>query len=165
MLLAAGSGATVAGLTYLWRARSVNDYPHGSPLAVDIQDIPSGKLLTLEWQGKPVWVLRRSPADLAALANHEALLTDADSQQSVQPETCRNRHRSLVPEIFVAVGLCTHLGCTPQLRGPDGFTCPCHASHYDLAGRVFKVGPAPANLLIPAYRFESKNRLVLGVTA
>lgn len=165
MLLAAGSGATVAGIAYLWQANHAGDYPRGPPLTIDLKDIPSGKLLTIDWQNRPVWVLRRSAADLAALANHEALLTDADSQQSVQPEACRNRHRSLVPEIFVAVGLCTHLGCTPQLRGSDGFTCPCHASHYDLAGRVFKVGPAPANLVIPAYRFESKDRLVLGVTA
>ena len=165
LLLGGGSGATVAGLASWWQSKRANDAPTGSPLAVDLQDLPSGKLLTLNWQDKPVWVLRRSSAEIAALANHEAWLTDADSQHSVQPQACRNRHRSLTPEIFVAVGLCTHLGCTPQLRDADGFTCPCHASHYDLAGRVFKVGPAPANLVIPAYHFASESRLILGANA
>ena len=165
MLMAAGTGATVAGLAYWWQASHDSDYPRGSPLAVDLTDLAVGKLLTLDWQDKPVWVLRRTPAELAALAAHEARLTDPQSEKSVQPESCRNRHRAIRPEIFVAVGLCTHLGCTPQLRGADGFTCPCHASHYDLAGRVFKVGPAPANLVIPAYHFASENRLVLGSTA
>jgi len=162
LLLGVGAGASVAGLTYWRQAKRTDGAPQGSPVAVDLQDLPAGKLLTLNWQDKPVWVLRRSSDEVAALAAHEALLLDADSQHSVQPQACRNRHRSLKPDIFVAVGLCTHLGCTPQLRGADGFTCPCHASHYDLAGRVFKVGPAPANLVIPAYHFASENRLVLG---
>jgi ubiquinol-cytochrome c reductase iron-sulfur subunit len=165
LLLGAGFGATVAVLASWWRSKRAFDAPQGSPLAVDLQDLPSGKLLTLNWQDKPVWVLRRSPAEIAALADHETLLLDADSQHSVQPQACRNRHRSLRPDIFVAVGLCTHQGCTPQLRGADGFTCPCHASHYDLAGRVFKAGPAPANLVIPAHHFASENRLVLGASA
>ncbi|MDD2919359.1 ubiquinol-cytochrome c reductase iron-sulfur subunit [Rhodoferax sp.] len=165
LLLGAGAGAAAAGLAYWWKAKHADNAPQGSPLAVDLQDLPAGKLLTLNWQDKPVWVMRRSPAEIAALADHEELLLDADSRQSVQPPACRNRHRSLRPDIFVAVGLCTHLGCTPQLRGAEGFTCPCHASHYDLAGRVFKVGPAPANLVIPAYHFASENRLVLGASA
>lgn len=165
MLMGAGASATVAGLAYWWQAKHANDVPQGSPLAVDLQDLPAGKLLTLNWQDKPVWVLRRTPTEVAALADHEAQLIDADSQHSVQPHACRNRHRSLKPDIFVAVGLCTHLGCTPQLRGADGFTCPCHASHYDLAGRVFKAGPAPANLVIPAHHFASESRLILGANA
>lgn len=165
LLLGAGSGAAVAGLAYWWQEKHVDRIPRGSPSAVDLQDLPAGKLLTLNWQDKPVWVLRRSAAEVAALAAHEAQLIDAHSEKSVQPESCRNQHRSLKPDIFVAVGLCTHLGCTPQLRGADGFTCPCHASHYDLAGRVFKAGPAPANLVIPAYHFASENRLVLGASA
>lgn len=164
LLLGAGSGATAAVLASWWRAKRADHAPQGPPLAVDLQDLPSGKLLTLNWQDKPVWVLRRSPAELAALADHETLLLDADSQHSVQPQACRNQHRSLRPAIFVAVGLCTHQGCTPQLRGADGFTCPCHASHYDLAGRVFKAGPAPANLVIPTHHFASENRLVLGTS-
>jgi len=161
----AGAAATAIGLTNWWQTGQADGVPRGAPVAVDLQDLPTGKLLTLNWQDKPVWVLRRSPTELAALAGHEALLTDADSQHSVQPPACRNRHRSLKPDIFVAVGLCTHLGCTPQLRGADGFTCPCHASHYDLAGRVFRVGPAPANLVIPAYHFASDNRLMIGTSA
>jgi ubiquinol-cytochrome c reductase iron-sulfur subunit len=164
LLLGTGATATVAGLATWWQSKNANKVPQGSPLTVELQQLPAGKLLTLNWQEKPVWVLRRTPTELAALAGHEAQLIDADSQHSVQPPDCRNRHRSLKPEIFVAVGLCTHLGCTPQLRGADGFTCPCHASHYDLAGRVFKTGPAPANLVIPAYHFASENRLVLGTS-
>lgn len=164
LLLGAGAGASVAGLAAWWQSKNTRNVPQGSPLAVDLRDLPAGKLLTLNWQDKPVWVLRRTPAELAALAAHEALLIDADSQHSVQPSACRNRHRSLKPDIFVAVGLCTHLGCTPQLRG-DGFTCPCHTSHFDLAGRVFKAGPAPANLVIPAYHFASETRLLLGTSA
>ncbi|MDI1246454.1 MAG: ubiquinol-cytochrome c reductase iron-sulfur subunit [Rhodoferax sp.] len=165
MLLAAGTGATVTGLAYLWQEKYVGDDLQGSPLAVDLTELAVGKLLALDWQDKPVWILRRSPTALAGLEAHEARLTDPRSEKSVQPATCRNRHRSIKPEIFVAVGLCTHLGCVPQLWGSDGFTCPCHASHYDLAGRVFKAGPAPANLVIPAYHFESETRLVLGSSA
>ena len=165
LLLGAGTGAALAGLATWWQSKHTDGVPYGSSLAVDLQDLPPGKLLTLNWQEKPVWVLRRSPAELAALAKHEAQLTDSDSQHSLQPPACRNRHRSIKPEIFVAVGLCTHLGCTPQLRGADGFTCPCHTSHFDLAGRVFKAGPAPANLVIPEYHFALENRLMLGASA
>ena len=121
--------------------------------------------MTLEWQGLPVWLLRRSAAEIEALAAFEAALTDPDSRDSVQPSACRNRHRSLRPEIFVAIGLCTHQGCTPALTRAGGFLCPCHSSRYDLAGRVFKAGPAPANLVIPAYRYEAGERLLLGVDA
>jgi ubiquinol-cytochrome c reductase iron-sulfur subunit len=119
--------------------------------------------MTVEWQGKPVWVLRRSPAQLEALATRNELLADPESKESLQPAYTRNTHRSLRPETFVAIGLCTHQGCTPALNG-DHFLCPCHTSKYDLAGRVFKVGPALANLVIPAYRFEGE-KLILGEDA
>ncbi len=161
MLVAAAAAG--AGAAWLWRSGGLPaTYPRGSPQGVEIGALPAGKLLTLEWQNLPVWVLRRSPADLAALAAHEPALIDPASQQSVQPAACRNPHRSLRADIFVAVGLCTHQGCTPALAGDSGFLCPCHASRYDLAGRVFKGGPASANLVIPAYRFEADNRLLLG---
>ena len=165
IMLAAGATAVVAGTALVLRPSGLMSYPHGSPLAIEFGHLPQGKLLTVEWQGKPVWVLRRSAASITALAAHEAVLTDPDSQHSLQPAACRNRHRSLRPEIFVAIGLCTHQGCVPALRGDAGFLCPCHVSRFDLAGRVFKAGPASANLVVPAYHFESDSRLLLGVDA
>jgi ubiquinol-cytochrome c reductase iron-sulfur subunit len=166
IILAAGASAVAGGAAMVLRPSGVIiPHPHGSPLSVELAGLPEGKLRTVEWQGKPVWVLRRSASELASLALHEDVLTDPDSLQSLQPPACRNRHRSLRPEIFVAIGLCTHQGCTPALLGGDGFLCPCHTSRYDLAGRVFKVGPATANLVIPAYRFDAENRLLIGVDA
>jgi ubiquinol-cytochrome c reductase iron-sulfur subunit len=161
----AGVGAAALGAAAVWRASNTLSYPKGSQMAVDLTELPEGKLLTLAWQGKPVWVLRRSYAEIATLTGQEARLTDPHSLESVQPESCCNSHRSISADIFVAIGLCTHQGCTPVLQASVGFICPCHASRYDLAGRVFKAGPAPANLVIPAYSFESKNRLLLGVEA
>lgn len=166
IMLVAGVGAVAGGAALLWQERSkLASYPQGSPLAVELDALPQGKLLTVEWRGLPVWVLRRSAAQIAALAAHESALADSESRQSLQPAFCRNRQRSLRPEIFVAVGLCTHQGCTPALLGDSGFLCPCHASRYDLAGRVFKAGPANANLVIPAHHFEAENRLLLGIDA
>ena len=166
IMLAAGASAVAGGAAMVLRPSSVIiPHPHGSPLAVELADLPEGKLRTVEWQGKPVWVLRRSAAQVSGLVAHEADLADPDSMLSLQPPACRNRQRSLRPDILVAIGLCTHQGCTPALVGAGGFLCPCHASKYDLAGRVFKVGPATANLVIPAYRFEGENRLLIGVDA
>jgi ubiquinol-cytochrome c reductase iron-sulfur subunit len=164
IMLVAGAGAVASGAAVLLGSiGTFNSYPHGAPLAIGLGELPEGKLLTVEWQGLPVWVLRRSAADVATLAAHEDLLVDPNSRQSLQPRYCQNLHRSLRPELFVAVGLCTHQGCSPTLLGSGGFLCPCHASKYDLAGRVFKVGPASANLVIPAYRFEAEDKLMLGV--
>ncbi|MDD5336328.1 MAG: ubiquinol-cytochrome c reductase iron-sulfur subunit [Rhodoferax sp.] len=166
IMLVAGAGAVAGGAALLWQQRGMFDsYPQGSPLAVELDALPEGKLLTVEWRGLPVWVLRRSAAQIAALAVHENALADPESRQSLQPPPCRNRQRSLRPDIFVALGLCTHQGCTPALQGDSGFLCPCHASRYDLAGRVFKVGPASTNLVIPAHHFETDNRLLLGIDA
>lgn len=165
ILLAAGATAVVAGAVLVLRPSGLMPYPHGSPLAIEFGHLPPGKLLTVEWQGNPVWVLRRSAASITALAAHEAMLADPDSEHSYQPAACRNWHRSLRPEIFVAIGLCTHQGCVPALLGDTGFLCPCHVSRFDLAGRVFKAGPASANLVVPAYHFESDSRLLLGVDA
>lgn len=163
-MLAVGVGAVAGGAALAWRFGAFSAYPHGSPLALDISDLPEGRLRTVEWRGLPVWVLRRSAAEVTALAAHEPELADPESQQSLQPAACRNRQRSQRADIFVAIGLCTHQGCTPALRA-DAFLCPCHASRYDLAGRVYRTGPATANLVIPAYRFETDRRLVLGVDA
>lgn len=140
--------------------------PSGNPTPVDFGDLPFGKLRTVDWNGRTVWILRRSPEEVAALADRESELIDPASQHSLQPEGCRNRHRSLRPDLLVAVGQCTHQGCPPQLRAGAGahgeFLCPCHASKYDLAGRVFRVGPAPANLIIPVYRLAGDSRVVIG---
>jgi ubiquinol-cytochrome c reductase iron-sulfur subunit len=166
ILLATGASALTGGAAMILRRDGVIiPHPHGSPLQVDLEKLPEGKLLTVEWQGKPVWVLRRSATQIARLALNENELSDPESAFSLQPNACRNRHRSLRPEFFVAIGLCTHQGCTPALLADEGFLCPCHTSKYDLAGRVFKVGPATLNLVIPAYRFNGENRLEIGVDA
>ena len=141
--------------------------PAGAPLALDISGLAAGRLMSVDWNKHTVWVLRRTPEELKALAERESELTDPLSQHSLQPAYCRNRHRSLQPEVLVVLGECTHQGCTPQLRNAppaSEFVCPCHASKYDLAGRVFREGPAPANLTIPEYRFEGPGRLVIGVS-
>lgn len=158
------AGATVPAVWY-FAARP--QAPEGNPTVVPIGDLPPGKLRAVDWQARTVWVLRRTAQEVAMLVEHEGELIDPDSVHSLQPDACRNRHRSLRPEIFVAVGLCTHQGCPPSLRlgsgGRGEFLCPCHTSRYDLAGRVFRQGPALANLVIPVYRVEGDERVVIGV--
>jgi ubiquinol-cytochrome c reductase iron-sulfur subunit len=133
-----------------------------------------GELRTVEWRGKPVFVLRRSPEMLAALSRHDDLLADPTSRRSDQPDYTRNAERSVRPAFAVIEGLCTHLGCIPTFRPtpgaadigtdwPGGFYCPCHGSKFDLAGRVFKNVPAPTNLTVPAYHFASESTLLIGV--
>lgn len=140
--------------------------PAGNPVPVDFGDLPPGRLRTVDWHGRSVWLLRRSADDIAALAGYESELTDPASEHSLQPAACRNAHRSLRPELFVAIGQCTHQGCPPALRSGAGnrgeFLCPCHTSKFDLAGRVFRMGPAPANLVIPEYRLEGDSRVIIG---
>lgn len=146
----------------------------GAPVEVDIDKLEPGQLIRVLWRGKPVWVLRRTPESLAALTKLNAKLRDPDSKESDQPEGARNEARAIKPEIFVALGVCTHLGCSPTYRpelapadlGPDwqgGFFCPCHGSLFDLAGRVYKGVPAPKNLEIPPYRFISDTKLLVGL--
>jgi len=145
----------------------------GAPVEIDITKLEPGAMLKIEWRGKPVWVLRRTPEMIASLKTDSALLLDPDSQASTQPEYAKNTDRSRNPEFFAALGVCTHLGCAPmpkftagdvtiQSNWPGGFYCPCHGSKFDLAGRVFKGVPAPANLVIPPYAFISATRLVVG---
>lgn len=152
----------------VWYYANRRQAPEGHPTSVLIGDLPPGRLRVIDWQDRTVWVLRRTAEEVAMLAEHEGELIDPGSSHSIQPESCRNRHRSLRPEIFVAIGLCTHQGCTPNLRlgsgGRSEFLCPCHTARYDLAGRVYREGPAPANLVIPVYHIEGDERVVIGVS-
>ncbi|MFW5443325.1 MAG: ubiquinol-cytochrome c reductase iron-sulfur subunit [Methylococcaceae bacterium] len=145
----------------------------GAPVEVDISKIETGQLIRVAWRGKPVWILSRTPEVLANLETDTAKLADPNSQDSEQPEDSQNSVRSIKPEIFVAVGLCTHLGCSPTFRpeiapadlGQDwkgGFFCPCHGSGFDLAGRVYKSVPAPTNLVIPPYRYITDTLIIVG---
>ena len=146
----------------------------GGPVEVDISDIAPGGSKTVEWRGKPVWVVRRTPEMLAALQGHDAELVDPQSTRDQQPAYARNPARALKDEIFVAVGICTHLGCSPTAVAagtanpslpsdwPGGFFCPCHGSTFDGAGRVFKNKPAPTNLEVPPYRYASDTRILIG---
>jgi ubiquinol-cytochrome c reductase iron-sulfur subunit len=148
----------------------------GAPVDVDISKVEPGQLLRVAWRGKPVWILRRTPAMLASLQEDRSELRDPDSNNSDQtPDFAKNRYRSIKPEYLVLIGICTHLGCSPTFRpdvapadlGPDwkgGFFCPCHGSRFDLSGRVFKNVPAPSNLKVPPYRYLSDTRLLIGET-
>jgi ubiquinol-cytochrome c reductase iron-sulfur subunit len=145
----------------------------GAPIEVDISKLDPGQKINVEWRGKVVWVIHRTPEMLANLPKLDSRVVDPKSEVDHQPKYCTNEDRSIKPEIFVAIGICTHLGCSPTFRpeiapadlGPDwlgGFFCPCHQSKFDLAGRVFKGVPAPTNLFVPPYRFVSDTRLQIG---
>jgi len=149
----------------------------GAPVEVDISDLAAGTMKTVEWRGKPVWILKRTPEMLASLKKTDSEVADPNSdrtQFAVTPEYAHNEYRSIKPEILVVIGICSHLGCSPtskfqpgaQPSLPDdwqgGFLCPCHGSTFDLAGRVFKNKPAPDNLEVPRYMFEGDNKLVIG---
>jgi ubiquinol-cytochrome c reductase iron-sulfur subunit len=145
----------------------------GAPVEVDISKMEEGQLLRVAWRGKPVWVLNRTPEALKTLAEVEKQLADPQSNESIQPASSKNAVRSIKPEIFIAVGLCTHLGCSPTFRpeiaphdlGDDwkgGFFCPCHGSKFDLAGRVYSSVPAPTNLDVPPYRYVTDTHIIIG---
>ncbi len=145
----------------------------GAPVEIDIGKIEPGMLLAVEWRGKPVWVVNRTKEMLDMLSKNDDKLVDPNSEQPQQPEYCKNPTRSIKPQFLVAVGICTHLGCSPTYRKdvaaadlgadwPGGFFCPCHGSRFDLAVRVFKGSPAPTNLVIPPYKYLSDSRLLIG---
>ena len=148
----------------------------GAPVEVDISKIEPGMLLTVEWRGKPVWIVNRTKEMLDQLPKNSALLADPNSDMPQQPTYCKNATRSIKPEFLVAVGICTHLGCSPTYRKeigaadlgadwPGGFFCPCHGSRFDLAARVYKNVPAPINLVIPPHQYLSDAKLLIGVDA
>ena len=149
----------------------------GAAVEVDISALKSGEKMTVEWRGKPVWIVKRTPAQLAALSKVDALLADPKSERKADeltPPYARNEDRSIKPEILVVVGICSHLGCSPsdkftpgaQASLPDdwtgGFLCPCHGSTFDMAGRVYKNKPAPDNLEVPPHMYLSDTRLIIG---
>jgi len=148
----------------------------GAAVEVDISGIQPGEKIVVEWRGKPVWILRRTPEQLAALEAIEGELADPNSDRTAYPtpEYAKNRHRSIKPEFLVTVGICTHLGCSPGDRlaaGPQpslpddwkgGFLCACHGSTFDVAGRVFKNKPAPDNLEVPPHYYLSDTTLLVG---
>ncbi|MCM2290698.1 MAG: ubiquinol-cytochrome c reductase iron-sulfur subunit [Sulfuritalea sp.] len=146
----------------------------GAPVEVDISKLAPGQMMTVEWRGKPVWIINRTKEQLESLAKIGEKLADPKSDKNMQPEYAKNETRSIKPEILVAVGICTHLGCSPtekfktgaesgiEADWPGGFICPCHGSTFDLAGRVYKSKPAPDNLEIPPHMYLGDAKLVIG---
>ncbi len=148
----------------------------GAAVQVDVSALKPGEKLTVEWRGKPVWIMRRTPEQLESLKKTESQVADPKSDRKAYPtpEYAKNAHRSIKPEIFVAVGICSHLGCSPSDKftpGPQpslpddwtgGFLCPCHGSTFDVAGRVFKAKPAPDNLEVPPHMYLSDSVLLIG---
>lgn len=165
----------VASFTPSERAKAA-----GAPVEADISGLKPGEMMTVEWRGKPVWIIRRTPEQVASLKTTEGKVADPLSKRNpgeITPmENCRNQGRSIKPEVFVAVGICSHLGCSPtekfaigaQPSLPNdwqgGFLCPCHGSQFDLAGRVFKNMPAPDNLEVPEHVFLTDSKILIGAT-
>ena len=146
----------------------------GAPVEVDIGKVEPGMMITVEWRGRPVWIIHRTKEMLDALPKMDERVADPKSDQPLQPEYAKNESRALKPEYLIVVGICSHLGCSPTEKlkagadsglGDDwlgGFLCPCHGSKFDLAGRVFKGMPAPVNLTIPPYKYLTDTRLLIG---
>ena len=146
-----------------------------APVEVDFGKLAAGEMMTVEWRGKPVWIINRTKEMLASLKKTDDKVSDPKSDKQMQPEYCQNETRSIKPEYMVVIGICTHLGCSPTDKfktgaesgvdpdWPGGFLCPCHGSTFDLAGRVYKGMPAPDNLEVPAYKYLSDTKIVIGI--
>ena len=159
----------VASLTPSDRAKAA-----GAPVEADISQLAPGEMMTVEWRGKPVWILRRTPEMLASLDKTEDKVSDPASEKPMQPAYAKNKYRSIKEEYLVTVGICTHLGCSPSEKfkvgaaggmGPDwpgGFLCPCHGSQFDLAGRVYSSMPAPDNLEVPPHMYLTDTTILVG---
>ncbi|WP_068637116.1 ubiquinol-cytochrome c reductase iron-sulfur subunit [Thauera butanivorans] len=174
----AGAGAVAAAATAVPFVASLTPSSRaqaaGAPVEADVSKLAAGEMMTVEWRGKPVWILRRTPEMLAALEGHEQRLADPASAEKQQPGYAANRHRSINPEFLVVIGICTHLGCSPSEKfapgaaqgmredWPGGFLCPCHGSIFDLAGRVYLSQPAPTNLEVPPYQWLSEAVVRIG---
>ncbi len=145
----------------------------GAPVEADISKLESGALLRVKWRGQPVWVVSRTSEMLEALSDNDPKLIDPASEVPQQPEYCQNPTRSIKPEYLVAIGICTHLGCSPTYRpefAPQdlgaswkgGFFCPCHGSRFDMAARVYKGAPAPTNMVIPKHTYLNDTTILVG---
>ena len=167
----AGVAAAIPFVASMWPSEKAR--AAGAPVEADISRLAPGELQVIEWRGKPVWVIRRTKEMIESLKAVTPRLTDPNSKASEQPKYAENEYRSAKPDVMVMEGVCTHLGCSPQLRtaeakdemGADwvgGFYCPCHGSKFDYAGRVFRGAPAPTNLKVPPYTFLSDGTLVIG---
>jgi len=180
LMITCGAGAVggvatavpfVASFTPSERAKAA-----GAPVEVDVAGLKPGEKAVVEWRGKPVWIMRRTPEQLESLKKSEPQVADPKSErtQYPTPDYAKNQWRSIKPDLFVAVGICSHLGCSPSDKfspgaqpslpddWPGGFLCPCHGSTFDLAGRVFKNKPAPDNLEVPPYMYLSDSKLLIG---
>ncbi|PLY14818.1 MAG: ubiquinol-cytochrome c reductase iron-sulfur subunit [Sedimenticola sp.] len=169
---AVGAGFVVYPFLAAW-APSEKAKAAGAPVEADISKLEPGQLMRVKWRGKPVWIVRRTEQNLKDLGAIGDRLADPASDMPQQPEYCKNEHRSIKPEYLVAIGICTHLGCSPTYRpdvapadlGADwvgGFFCPCHGSRFDLSGRVYSGVPAPTNLEITKYTFLSDTTIRVG---
>jgi ubiquinol-cytochrome c reductase iron-sulfur subunit len=159
----------VASMNPSARARAA-----GAPVEVDLSKVELGMMVTVEWRGQPVWVVHRTKEMIDSLPKLDEVVADPKSSMPMQPDYAKNEVRSIKPEYLVLVGICTHLGCSPSQKlapgaesdlganWPGGFFCPCHGSKFDLAGRVYKGVPAPANLRVPPYSYLSDTRLIIG---
>jgi ubiquinol-cytochrome c reductase iron-sulfur subunit len=168
---AAGAGVAIPFAWSWWpseRAKAA-----GAPVEADISNIAPGELAVVEWRGKPVWIMRRTKEMLEGVRKADDKVTDPKSEVAVQPDYAKNEYRSIKPEFLVLVGICSHLGCSPQQKSSEakgemgadwagGFLCPCHGSKFDLAGRVYKGAPAPINLEVPPHTYLSDTRLLIG---
>jgi ubiquinol-cytochrome c reductase iron-sulfur subunit len=170
-----GAGVVAAAIPFIksWEpsARAKNA---GAPVLADISKVEPGQRLSVLWRGQPVWIVNRTPALLATLPQLDSRLRDPKSEIEQQPKYAQNETRSIKPEWLVVIGICTHLGCSPEFvpeikpepfdpEWKGGFFCPCHKSRYDIAGRVFQGVPAPMNLVVPPYQFVNDKQILIGV--
>ena len=180
MLLIATGGAAAAATVGVAAPFVASWFPSaralaaGAPVEFDLSKMEPGQQVTIEWRGKPVWILSRTPEMLAKLKGHDEALVDPESKGAKQPDYIKGPERAIKPQIFVVEGVCTHLGCSPTLKKeigaasdmgadwPGGYYCPCHNSRFDLSARVFKGSPAPSNLTVPPYRYASDTVVVIG---
>lgn len=163
-------GAAAAAAPFILSLKpSARTQALGAPVEVDISKLEEGARMIVEWRGKPVWVIRRTQEMINSLSKIDNELRDPGSDESIQPAYAKNESRALNAEYLVLIGVCTHLGCSPEFRpvpeadlNTGGFLCACHGSKFDLSGRVYKGVPAPTNLPVPAYRFIGPTNILIG---
>ncbi len=171
-----GAGAVATSIPFISTlSPSAKTKAIGAPVEVEIGELQAGELKIAQWQGKPVWILRRSESALNTIRELDSEVADPASEREQQPEYAKNEFRSVKPEYLIVLGLCTHLGCSPTYVSREnggshnldsswkgGFFCPCHGSRFDLAGRVYKGVPAPTNLVVPPHMYLSETKVLIG---